>query len=38
VAIVTHDDRVLPVADRLIHVTDGRVRSDRRAQETQETL
>ena len=33
VAIVTHDDRVLSIADRLIHVTDGRVHSDRELQE-----
>ena len=34
VAIVTHDDRVLSIADRLIHVTDGRVRSEQQVQET----
>ena len=34
VAIVTHDDRVLSIADRLVHVTDGRVHSDHHVQET----
>lgn len=28
VVIVTHDDRVLPIADRLVHVIDGRVVPD----------
>ena len=28
VVIVTHDDRVLPIADRLVHVVDGRVVPD----------
>ncbi len=28
VAIVTHDDRVLSIADRLVHVIDGRVEED----------
>jgi putative ABC transport system ATP-binding protein len=28
VVIVTHDDRVLPIADRLVHVIDGRVVED----------
>jgi putative ABC transport system ATP-binding protein len=33
VVIVTHDERVLPIADRLVHVIDGRVvegRGDKR--------
>ncbi len=28
VVIVTHDDRVVPIADRLVHVADGRVAPD----------